>query len=154
MHAFELRAPTAGVLKVREDHHLTDPDHLAIEVGHQNVASAAPRLFDRSPVRVDVLFVLKLRRQRSALDDERRGRDVVVGNRTNRDRHELRTRVDGREDAHALFDRLGRVQAEVLAKEVTHDLHAGRQAVGDTGGDAGGGQAQQVGGQHEAKHLR
>ncbi len=142
MQAFEFCAPAARVLKVREHHDLTDADHLAIEVGYQNVASPSPRLFDRPPVRVDVFFVLQLRRQRSPLDDERRGRDVVVGNRTNRDRHELRTRVDGREYTHALFDCLGGVQAQVLAKEITHHLHAGWQALGDAGGNTGGGQTQ------------
>lgn len=138
VHALELTAPPAGVLKVRKDDDLTDTHHVAVHFRHQHLASAPAVLFNRSPVRVDVLFVLRFRRKGPSLHDQRRGTDVAKGDGANQDLHALGTRVDGREDAHALFDGFGGVETDVLSKEITNHLHARRQTVRDAGRHAGG----------------
>jgi hypothetical protein len=65
------------VLKVGKDHHLQNADDLSVGVGDQHVTSTPASFFDRSPVRIDVVLVLELGRERAALDNERGRRDVV-----------------------------------------------------------------------------
>ncbi len=112
------------MLEVLKDDHLEHADDLTVKVGDEDLTTTGARLGDGGPVGLDVVLVFLVWKIRAALDDERRGAKVALLDRTNQGRHALRARVNRREDADALFDRLGGVQAEVLAQQVADDLHA------------------------------
>ncbi len=135
VHALKFTAPSTGVLKVGKDHDLTDAHYFVSFRRDQDVPAAPTRFFDCVPIPLDAIFILEPGRERTALNDQRRRSYVVSRNGSNDDVHEL-ARINRREDSQTVLDGVGRVQAQVFAKEVTDHLHADRQALGQADGHA------------------
>jgi hypothetical protein len=63
MDTFEFGAPPSGVLKVREDHHLSDAHHLLINNGDEYVATTSTCFLNRVPVAFNFGLVFTVGRQ-------------------------------------------------------------------------------------------
>ena len=85
MDALELAAPSAAVLEMGKDHHLTDPHDVAVEFGDEHLAASGPRLEHGAPVGVARPGVLDLGRERSADQQVDGARDVRFANGTDED---------------------------------------------------------------------
>jgi hypothetical protein len=68
-----------------KDQYLTDSNDLTIVFSHNDLATTTTGLFNRRPIRLDIIFNLALWRKRTFLDDERRIANVVESDRSNND---------------------------------------------------------------------
>ena len=66
-----------------KDHHLTDSDHLAAGLGHEDVTQTSTRLFDRGPIGVEIVDVFGLGCERPRFDQANCGGHVVTRNGPN-----------------------------------------------------------------------
>lgn len=82
VHAFNLTAPSASVLEVLEYEYLTDTHYLTVKLGHHDVAAASSRLFNRDPVRIDLIGMFRLGPGCTADDDVDRVANVSILNRS------------------------------------------------------------------------
>jgi hypothetical protein len=74
--ALEFHAPPAGVPKVWEDQHLGDTDHVAIDLGHQHVATPRACLNYGGPISVDQIGGFGAYRERPGHDESGSGGGV------------------------------------------------------------------------------
>ncbi len=108
VHALKFTAPPSGVLEVGKDHDLTDTHYFVSVRRDQDITATPTRFLDRGPVPLDVVLIFEPRRERTALDDQRRRPYIVSLDGSNDDVHDL-ARIDRREDSQALLDGFGRV---------------------------------------------